>query len=275
MRIARLEMEARLNSDTVVAAKIQAEIAKIRADTKLKTAEIDKSSKTRDQLSIKFQELLDIRRALEKKLKELRLKLAQRQKLEEEQKLSYEASLKSSTRQREIELEIQKYKKLIAEEDAKIRIVTNQIEDLDDEILTITEKITLKIRINTQRKNADKQVEYIPDKTDPLDVKIAQYINVDDTRVPIKKLERGIYMFGRREIKASQDASYKGGYKVMFVGTRETLGIDDLLSSYAEKEIKELSKMREDQEMVIEKKGDQVGEASPVTLRGKAEVVSF
>lgn len=80
---------------------------------------------------------------------------------------------------------------------------------------------------------------------------MAEYVNVDETRVPIKRIEQGKYMFGRKEIAITPDAKKAGGYKVDIPSEKLTISINELLTTYSERELKELSKIRDDQQLVV------------------------
>lgn len=181
--------------------------------------------------------------------------------------------MKNKEKQKEIDEEIKNLSSEQDDLDRKINDLKNEIEDLKFEIETWNEKIRLKIKLMSKRKDEDVRKDYIPDRSDPIDVRIAEYLNVDETTVPIRRIDKGVYMFGRKEIFITKDRGYSGGYKVVFTGTGEDTSIDDLLSHHAKNEIDELAKMSEDQEIVIEKKQGQVGEASPVTVRRRTLVL--
>ena len=132
-----------------------------------------------------------------------------------------------------------------------ISILQSEVRTLKEELSTIIIKIELKKKINKKRQDENQQVEYIPDKNDPIDVRMAGYVNVNETRVPIKRIESGVYMFGRKEIKITPDPKQAGGYKVDIPSERLTLSINELLTTYSEKELRELSKIRDDQQLVV------------------------
>ena len=151
----------------------------------------------------------------------------------------------------------EKIKEEISKLDVQIKILQGEVDDLKEQVTTILIKIELKHKINRKRQAENFQTEYVPVQSDPIDVRMSEYANVNETRVPIKRIEEGRYMFGRKEISITPDKSKAGGYKVEIPSERLTISINELLTSYSEKEINELSKMREDQQIVV---GDKSGE---------------
>lgn len=251
MRIMRQELAKRLTSDEIHMNKVRAAIASTKLENKEKDTMIQEHKVKIKNLEIKFQKLLEKRKYLYTLLETLKRKVAQRESEEAQGKKAYEDSLKLSTKQIEINEEIKNLKRQIADVSKAIALLNEDIEDLREELIIIQEKITMKITINRKRMEADRQQEYIPDRNDPADVKIAQYLNVEGTTVPIKKLATNEYMFGRKKIFLTQNASSAGGYSVNIPAENKTIPITTLLTTYAEEEIKHLSALREDQEMVI------------------------
>lgn len=251
MRIMRQELAKRLTSDEIHMNKVRAAIASTKLENKEKDTMIQEHKVKIKNLEIKFQKLLEKRKYLYTLLETLKRKVAQRESEEAQGKKAYEDSLKLSTKQIEINEEIKNLKRQIADVSKAIAVLNEDIEDLREELIIIQEKITMKITINRKRMEADRQQEYIPDRNDPADVKIAQYLNVEGTTVPIKKLATNEYMFGRKKIFLTQNASSAGGYSVNIPAENKTIPITTLLTTYAEEEIKHLSALREDQEMVI------------------------
>lgn len=273
MRIMRQELAKRLTSDEIHINKVRTAIANTKQENKEKDTMIREHKVKIKNLEIKFQKLLEKRKHLLTLIETLKRKVAQRESEEAQEKKAYEDSLKLSTRQIEINEEIKNLKRQIAEVSKAISLLNDEIEDLREELIVIQAKITMKITINRKRMEADRQQEYIPDRNDPADVKIAQYLNSDGTTVPIKKLATNEYMFGRKKIYLTQNASSPGGYSVSIPAENKTITIATLLTTYAEEEIKHLSALREDQEMVIGE-GDQTIRAAASPNAGR-EVATF
>jgi hypothetical protein len=203
------------------------------------------------KLDNKLKSLLKTKAKYLKQLTLLSQRAAEKEAEEENRKIEHESSIRKGEKQKEIDQETQKLSEEVAKLNAQIITLQSEVNTVKEELTTILIKIELKKKINKKRQDENQHAEYVPDRSDPIDVKMAEYVNVNETRVPIKRIEQGKYMFGRKEITITPDAKKAGGYIVDIPSEKLTISINELLTTYSEKELKELSKIRDDQQLVV------------------------
>jgi len=94
--------------------------------------------------------------------------------------------------------------------EVKLVELRKRISEKEEEIMLLKEKINIKLKIVKERQALIDHYE--PEKSDFIDVAMADYFNQKGERVPIQRLSEGEYMFGTLRISCKANNKYKEGF---------------------------------------------------------------
>lgn len=221
-------------------------------DEKIKSVE-DEQNKI-PPLQEELERLLNERNELEVMLQELIVRKQQKDDEMADRERKYQTSLADYQRRiDEINREIKKVQGQIDDVNKTINNLRPQIDDLRVELETWITKIRLKREIIKKRKDVDeREDEYVPVVGDPIDLKIANFKNKKITQVPIKRIDPGEYMFGTMRIQIVLDGKQPSNYSVVVVKTKKKHDLEEFIRNESKRELEKISKIEEDQEMVVD-----------------------
>ncbi len=104
--------------------------------------------------------------------------------------------------------------------------------------MLLKEKINIKLKIVKERQALIDHYE--PEKSDFIDVAMADYFNQKGERVPIQRLSEGEYMFGTLRISCKANNKYKEGFQVTLVKNGKVISPTDLFGKEANNILKNL-----------------------------------
>jgi hypothetical protein len=260
-RNTRLEKE-----DKVVVDRINEGVTALEA----KIQEVENEQSRIPALHARLEELLRERDDLQNLYDELLARKDQRIKDDDERERKYQRDLAEYNRKiEEINREIKKVKGQIDEVTTTIRNLQPQISELDDELHTWYEKIRIKREIIRKKKEDDElEDEYVPIPNDPIDIKIGQYKSNKVTKLPIKRIEEGHYMFATMRAEIKFDAKQPSNYQVLIPRTGKKFDLDDFIRNEARKELDKLEKMHEDHHLIVDESEKTELRKSPAAGRG-------
>lgn len=168
--------------------------------------------------------------------------------------LEYEAALarqkeessKMSGKSEELRMQLEQKKAMMMELESKISSQESIVSKLQ-------EKIKIKLKIARERRAAADQYE--PIAGDFVDEHIASYCNQQKPTVPVKRIGENEYMFGTLKISTKQ---VKGDYRVTVKKDKKEMWSKEFFAKYEAKELKNLEKIGDDQELVIDEDSKQI-----------------
>jgi chromosome segregation ATPase len=215
---------------------------------------VDKEQSKIPQLQDKLEKLLREREELILMIEELTLRLKDKEGEEAERERKYQRELQEYNRRVEqINVEIRKLQSQIAESNSTIKNLQMQITQLEEELETWYEKIKIKKTLVKKKMDADAlEDEYVPAPNDPIDLKIANFKNKKITRIPIKRIEPGEYMFATMRVQIYLDGKQPSNYSVKMLKTNKVYDLENFIRNEANEEIEKISRIQEDQEIVVD-----------------------
>lgn len=270
LKVIKEELARRLSPDQAHIQRVMKTIESTKRENAKKQDDLDSEQERIKELTDTFRLLLQKQSKLTNLISEYEQKLKEKDGEETRRHKAYESSIKNTADQSKIDAEIEELRGKIAYLQPQIQNLQQEADDLEYDHMTIVEKTRLKISINKKRKDDEFKKKYIPDPLDALDVKIGEYYNKESTSVPVKKLARNKYMFGRKTIEITQDKKQDGGYSVYIPAEDKQISLQTLLTTYAEEELKTLANIQEDQEMVVGDGDETIRAASPGGRKAEA-----
>lgn len=162
-----------------------------------------------------------------------------------------------------VRLEIERLRGLINEDElarleldlrskeARLKQLQPEVEELELLLVEWREKIILKQRLVKSRMQS-RVLLFEPDPNDAVDTRIADYVLSHITTVPVKKISKGKYLFGTRNIECVQTST---GPKVKLT-TGEVMDLESFLSTFHDKELQKLDALGDNEELVVDERDD-------------------
>lgn len=158
---------------------------------------------------------------------------------------AYEKSVEEyKTQQRVIDEEYRYLKEVKLEE------LRKKIEEKEQEILLINEKIRLKLKIVKERQS--KIERYEPEPGDAIDQKFADYFNVPGKRVPIQRIEKNEYMFGTMRLTTRPNPSKKGDFIATILKDNSEIESAELFGRISDGILSHLDELHDENELLVQ-----------------------
>jgi hypothetical protein len=126
-----------------------------------------------------------------------------------------------------------------------------QVEESEQYVVEWREKIIMKQRLVKSRCQS-RVLLFEPDPNDPVDQRLADYVLSHVTTVPVKKVEKGHYLFGTRNIEIFPTNQ---GLQVR-LQSGEQFDLDQFISLFHDKELQKLDVLGDNEELVVDEKDD-------------------
>ena len=209
-------------------------------EAKIKT--FDKEKGKIPALQNKLDELLMERDEMVTTIEEYTIRIEEKQAHGSQQDQRYQSDLNTyNERLEEMNYQIKELKRKIGDTNTSIMNISAQISALEEELQTWFTKIKIKKGLIKKRMDAEAlEDEYVPALNDPIDLKVSYFKNKKVTRIPIKRIEPGQYMFATTRVEIFLDGKQPSNYTLKLKKSGKKFDLEDFITNEADKELEKI-----------------------------------